>query len=107
MTACHTVNSGTVLITVELFGLARIKAGVNTLPLQIDAQSTVAELALALAQKCPALLGNALREDDGITIAEGYALNRNGLTFLPADAGTPLALQPSDTLLLLPNQAGG
>ena len=52
-------------------------------------------------------MGNALRDNDGIGIADGYALNLNGLAFLPAEAGQRLKLQDGDTLLLLSNQAGG
>ena len=105
MNARAGVSHVTVAITVELFGTARIKAGVSALPLRIDAQATTAELARALCRECPALLGSAALETGAI--ADGYALNRNGLTFLPADGDAPLDLESGDTLLLLSNQAGG
>ena len=105
MTVRDAAGNDTVTITVELFGTARIRAGVGVVPLRIWAGATIAELGRALARECPALLGNALA-DDGI-IADGYALNRNGLSFLHDDGKTPLGLHTGDTLLLLSNQAGG
>lgn len=107
MTTRAAATRPTVAVTVELFGTARIKAGVAIVPLRVNAGTTVAELARALARECPALLGNALRDDDGIGIADGYALNLNGLTFLPSDTGQRIRLQDGDTLLLLSSQAGG
>ena len=95
MTARNTAGGATVSITVELFGTARIRAGVSAVALRVDAQATMAEFAQALAQERPALLGNALREAGAITIiAEGYALNLNGLAFLPADHDAPLCPTP-------------
>ncbi len=110
------VGSATVCISVELFGTARIKAGVGVVPLRVDAPMTLAQFARALAQECPALLGNALcaadADSNAVTIADGYALNRNGLDFLPTnpictDYNAPLDLRGGDVLLLLSNQAGG
>ena len=103
-------TSGTVVVTVELFGMARVRAGVNRIGLTVDAQAPVADLLRALAQQCPELLENALRmSEDGTTVAlaDGYALNRNGLAFLPPDADSTLRWSSGDSLLLLSNQAGG
>ena len=105
MTVCDAVGGATVAITVELFGTARMRAGVGAVSLRIDPATTMAELAQALARECPALLGNALTDTGAI--AEGYALNRNGLDFLASDSDAPLNLRPGDTLLLLSSQAGG
>ena len=105
MTVCDAVGGATVAITVELFGTARMRAGVGVVSLRIDPTTTMAELAQALARECPALLGNALTDTGAI--AEGYALNRNGLDFLASDSDAPLNLRPGDTLLLLSSQAGG
>jgi hypothetical protein len=105
MTARDVVSDATVAITIELFGTARIKAGVGAIPLRIDTGASMVQLAEELARECPALVGNALT--DYGTIADGYALNRNGLEFLPPDNGAPLNLRTGDTLLLLSNQAGG
>ncbi len=105
MTVCDAVGGATVAITVELFGTARMRVGANAVSLRIDPAATLIELAQALARECPALLGNALTDTGAI--AEGYALNRNGLDFLASDSDAPLNLRPGDTLLLLSSQAGG
>ena len=98
-----------VVVTVELFGMARVRAGASSIPLQVGSQSTVATLLDALAHACPELVGNALCvSDDGtIAVADGCALNRNGLVFLPPDVDAPLDWASGDSLLLLSNQAGG
>ena len=97
------------VITVELFGLARVRAGVSSVRLTVDAQTPVAELLGVLAQECPGLVGSALCLSDrgAISVADGYALNRNGLVFLPPDTDAPLHWESGDSLLLLSNQAGG
>lgn len=98
-----------VVITVELFGMARMKAGASRISLEVGSQSPVATLLDALAHACPELLGNALCVSDGGTtaIADGYALNRNGLVFLPPESDTAPNWIAGDSLLLLSNQAGG
>lgn len=105
MTGPDVVSGASIAITVELFGAARLKAGVSAVSLSVEPGATTSELARTLAHECPALVGNAL-SDDGL-IADGYALNRNGLEFLPADVASHLDLQAGDTILLLSNQAGG
>ena len=105
MTARDAVSGQTIAVAVELFGTARMRAGVGAVSLRMDPAATMGELAQALARECPALLGNALTDTGAI--ADGYALNRNGLDFLASDSDAPLNLRPGDTLLLLSNQAGG
>ncbi len=105
MTANASSTKASVRVEVELFGLARMKAGVNAVTLSLDAAATVADLVGELIQACPDLVGIVLFEDGAI--ADGYVLNRNGLAFLPAEPGGLLQLADGDTLLLLSNQAGG
>ena len=102
-------GADSVVVTVELFGMARISAGASSISLEVGSQSPVATLLDALGHACPELVGNALCvSDDGTTaIADGYALNRNGLVFLPPDVDAPLDWASGDSLLLLSNQAGG
>ncbi len=102
-------NGVSVVVTVELFGLARVRAGVSSVCLTVDAQTPVTELLGALAQECPDLVGSALCLSDRgtISVADGYALNRNGLAFLSPEIEAPLDWAPGDSLLLLSNQAGG
>lgn len=98
-----------VAVTVELFGMARIHAAVSCVVLEVDARAPVGALLRALAHECPELVGNALcQSDDGsVGVADGYALNRNGLAFLSPEPDAPTDWQFGDSLLLLPNQAGG
>ena len=105
MNANASIIDASVAVKVELFGIARMKAGVNVVTLSLDAAATVADLAGELIRACPDFVGTVLLEDGAI--ADGYVLNRNGLAFLPAEPGTRLQLADGDTLLLLPNQAGG
>ena len=105
MTANIPKTGAPVPIAVELFGIARMKAGAKTVTVYLDGVPTVADLVAELMHQCPALLGDVLQED--YAIASGYALNRNGLCFVPSDPATRLSLREGDALLLLPNQAGG
>ena len=96
-------TSTRVKISVELFGVPRIKAGVREIDLELTANANRRDLVEAIARACPALVGHVLRED--LTdLEEGYLLNRNGVSFL---SGGPLQLQSGDFLMLLSNQAGG
>lgn len=101
--------AGSVVVTVELFGMARMNAGASRISLEVGSQSPVAALLDALGLACPELVGNALCvSDDGTTaVADGYALNRNGLVFLPPNSDALLDWTAGDSLLLLSNQAGG
>lgn len=105
----NSVAGNAVVVTVELFGMARIHAGVGQVALAVDATAPAAALVRALAHECPELIGNALclHEDGTVAVADGYALNRNGLAFLSPDVDVPLVWEPGDSLLLLSNQAGG
>ena len=101
--------SGPVVVSVELFGTARMKAGARCVPVEVEAGTPIADLLRSLSEQCPELIGCALSEtgDRTITVADGYALNRNGLAFLPPDGDAPLDWHTGDSLLLLSNQAGG
>ena len=104
-----TTTSDAVVVTVELFGMARVRAGVSSIPVQVGSLSAVATLLDALARQCPELVDSALRVsgDGTIAVADGYALNRNGLVFLSPDKDEQLEWVAGDSLLLLSNQVGG
>ena len=104
-----TTSSDSVIVTVELFGMARVQAGVSSVSLAVDAQASIPALLGALSQECPELVGCALSQsDDGaVAVADGYALNRNGLAFLAPEVDVPQEWASGDSLLLLSNQAGG
>lgn len=99
----------TVVVTVELFGMARVHAGLSSVSLEVDTRAPVATLLDALAHECPELVGSALcvSDDGAVAVADGYALNRNGLVFLAPEVDAPLHWIPGESLLLLSNQAGG
>ncbi len=88
---------------VELFGVARLLAGVKQVEVELDEGATVRGVLRGLARRCPGLVGAVIRPD--LTgLVEGHVLNLNGLSFV-ADAGAPVA--PGDALLLLSSSAGG
>ena len=97
-----TENIG-IAVKVELFGTPRLAAGRREVELILPSGSGRQEFAAALAEACPALIGKVIR-DDCSGLQEGYVLNRNGLAFLQGDA---LDVGDGDSLLILPNQAGG
>ena len=90
-------------IKVELFGAARLKAGVKELALSLPTPATASQLADALARSCPALLGDIVRPDRS-GLVESYTLNLNGLRFITSE---PVSLRSGDKLLLFSSQAGG
>ncbi len=95
--------AASIRIRVELFGLSRLRSGLREVELDLPSLVSRREIVGALAQACPPLVGNGLRED--LTgLEDGYLLNRNGTAFL---GGENISLRPGDCLLLLSAQAGG
>ncbi len=88
---------------VELFGLARLAAGRVSLDVTMPPGATLADVARALAQACPALAVKALLPG-GAGLAEGYVFNINGLSFA-RDLSAKIA--PGDSVLLLSSESGG
>ena len=87
----------------ELFGLPRLRSGLRELELDLPSGVSRQEVVGALAQACPTLVGNGLRED--LTdLEDGYLFNRNGTAFLGSE---DIGLRSGDCLLLLSSQAGG
>ncbi|MYC05751.1 MAG: MoaD/ThiS family protein [Chloroflexi bacterium] len=97
-TTVHTAN-----VTIELFGTARIASGRKAIALTLPSNASAASLVVALAEKCPALVGVVLR-DDLAGLLESYTLNLNGTEFVSDGC---LRLRDGDTLLLFSSQAGG
>ena len=94
----HTAN-----VTIELFGTARMASGRKAIALTLPSNASAATLVAALAEKCPALVGVALR-DDLSGLLESYTLNLNGTEFVSDGC---LRLRDGDSLLLFSSQAGG
>ena len=96
-------TTATVSVKVELFGIPRIHAGKTAVELAVPYPANRGSLVVALANRCPALLGHGLKED--LTdLQDGYVFNLNGLAFLGEGDFT---LANGDSLLLLSSQAGG
>lgn len=95
--------SGEVKARVELYGLARLAAGLREVEVRLPTMAGEREVARALARACPLLVGTVLRPD-GDGLQEGYALNLGGRVFL---ASEPQRIQPGDAILLISSQAGG
>ena len=92
------MTPGTGTVTIELFGVARLRAGCAAVEV---AANSLAEALGALVQRCPSLEPEVVHEG---LLCEGFLASRNGERFLP-DPASPLA--PGDTLLIVSSQAGG
>jgi len=85
-------------LRVELYGIARLRAGVAT----VEVEARTAEEALAaLAARCPGLAPDVV---DGGRLTAAFALSLNGEVFLDAAA---VAVAEGDVLLVVDAHAGG
>jgi molybdopterin converting factor small subunit len=89
---------GTASVTVEFFGIPRMRAGRASLTVRA---ATVAETLAAVERDCPGLKG-LVKPNGGL--APHYLLSLDGRQFV-TDVGQPL--HPGDRLLLLSADAGG
>ena len=87
------------MITIELFGVPRLRAGRGRIPL--DAPTLAAALD-GLARACPSLAGSVF--GPGGRVHPAYRLCLNGDRFV-SDPSTPL--NDGDSLILLAADAGG
>jgi molybdopterin converting factor small subunit len=85
-------------VTIELFGVPRLRAGVGKVTVEAD---TVSAALNALEGACPKLAGSVL---SGGRLHSAYTLNLNGERFV-TDSATPLS--EGDTLILLSVDVGG
>jgi molybdopterin converting factor small subunit len=86
------------MITIELFGVPRLRAGTGCVRLEA---SSLALALSGLGQLCPALDGPVIK---GERVHPAYRLYLNGDRFV-SDPATPLA--DGDVLLLLAADVGG
>ena len=91
-------------IRVELFGQARLATGRRWVDVTVTARAGAGDLAEALAEHFPKLVGKAIR-DDRRGLLESYTFNLNGTEFI--DDERTLTLTSEDTILLFSSQAGG
>lgn len=96
----------TVVITVELFGTARIACGRREASLALPSSPTLAQMTKALAEACPELIGKAIAMNKS-GLMKSYTFNLNGTAFLSDSTDQPLEIRDGDRLLLFSSQAGG
>jgi molybdopterin converting factor small subunit len=90
------------MITIELFGVARLRAGRSLVTIDCGV-STLAGALAALADTCPALDGPVVVRARG-AVCEGYRVSLNADRFLD-NPETPLS--DGDALLLISADTGG
>jgi molybdopterin-guanine dinucleotide biosynthesis protein A/molybdopterin converting factor small subunit len=95
--------------TIELFGVARLKAKTARVSLTLSAGADLGDALCALAEAVPALVGPVLTHDRHklvqlVRLVPGFACNVNGQTFV-RDMRT--AVQAGDSILILSSDAGG
>lgn len=92
-----------IICTVELFGVARLKAKMDRLVLSLPPEARLTDVLSALAEACPHLLGAVIAPDHRSLLA-GYACNLNGIEFVRTlDA----PIRDGDHALILSSDAGG
>ena len=89
--------------TIELFGVARLKAKTTTVPLALPEGAQLRDALAALADAVPSLVGPVLTLDRH-ALVNGYTCNVNGMDFT-RDWRHPL--RSGDRLLILSSDAGG
>ena len=89
--------------TVELFGVARLVGRTRAVPLELEADATLADAFGALVRKVPALAGTVVAAH-GTSLADGYACSRNGLEFVRSGAARVSA---GDVIAIVSADAGG
>jgi molybdopterin-guanine dinucleotide biosynthesis protein A/molybdopterin converting factor small subunit len=103
VSASSSISSLCLTCTVELFGVARLKAKTDRVSLVLPAGANLGDALAALARTIPELVGPVLTTDCRALTA-GYACNLNGVEFT-RDLYTPL--RSGDSLLILSSDAGG
>jgi molybdopterin converting factor small subunit len=89
--------------TVELFGIARLRAKRSEVSLALPPDATITDVLRALAEAVPALVGPVLTLEKN-RLAAGHACNLNGHDFV-RDLGTRVV--DGDRILILSADAGG
>lgn len=90
-----------VLVTVELFGVARLLAKTQTVSLALPEGATLAHVYSALAEELPVLVDRVI---DANGLISGYTCNINGLDFVRAPGAE---IHTGDKVFILAADAGG
>ena len=89
--------------TVELLGVARLRAKTREVFLALPQGATVAHVFSALAEKLPTLVGPVIAPD-GNSLASGHACNINGRDFV---RDLTVEVRPGDRIFIISADAGG
>ncbi len=89
--------------TIELFGVARLRAKTDAITLHLPPGVTLTDALAALAAHSPMLVGVVISPEDH-TLLPGYTCNLNGAEFL---RDYHAAIRDGDHLLILSSDAGG
>ena len=92
---------GSISVSVELFGVARLLAKTQTVPLTLAQGATLADVYTVLAEQLPVLFGRVITSKG---LVSGYSCNINGLDFVRAP---DTKINSGDKLLILSADAGG
>jgi molybdopterin-guanine dinucleotide biosynthesis protein A len=103
LSVSSSVSVSTVLVTVELFGVARLLAKARTVPLALPKEATLSLVYTALADEYPILIGRVITPDKR-NLTSGYACNVNGLDFV---RNSGAKVNPGDKIFLISADAGG
>jgi len=96
-------QNGSISCTVELFGVARLRAKTSEVPLELPRGATLAHVFSALAERLPSLVGSVIAPAKN-SLTGGHACNINGKDFVRS----PSALvSPGDRIFILSADAGG
>jgi molybdenum cofactor guanylyltransferase len=89
--------------TVELFGVARLLAKTQIVPLALSRDAILAHVLAAVAQRLPILVGRVI-DSDKMSLSAGFACNINGTSFV-RDPSTKI--RPRDKIFIISADAGG
>jgi len=93
-----------ITVRIELFGTARTVCSRRHVDVELPERTRASEMAAALAEKCPEVLGKVVLEDAS-GLQKSFIFNLNGTSFV--DGEEELALKPGDFILLFSSLAGG
>ena len=96
-------ESASVPCTVELLGVARLRAKTREVSLALPQGATVAHVFSALAEKLPTLVGPVIAPG-GNSLASGHACNINGRDFV---RDLTVEVRPGDRIFIISADAGG
>lgn len=92
-----------VTCTVELLGVARLRAKTAEVFLVLPANATLSHVFLALAERLPALVGTVITPERN-SLTSGHACNINGLNFV---RNPGVRVNPGDRVFVISADAGG